>query len=85
MRKLLFLMVALVALWSGYWFVGSNAVRKGVNGWFADVSAQGLVAENTGVTVAGFPNRWTLPWTGCTWPTWMRLSGGKPPSSRSSR
>lgn len=60
MRKLLFLMVALVALWSGYWFVGSNAVRKGVNGWFADASAQGLVAENTGVTVAGFPNRWDL-------------------------
>ena len=60
MRKLLFLMVALVALWSGYWFVGSNAVRKGVNGWFADAAAQGLVAENTGVTVAGFPNRWDL-------------------------
>ena len=60
MRKLLFLMVALVALWSGYWVVGSNAVRNGVNGFFADVAAQGLVAENTGVTVAGFPNRFDL-------------------------
>lgn len=60
MRKLLFLMVALVALWSGYWFVGSNALRKGVDGWFTDAAAQGLVAENTGVTVAGFPNRWDL-------------------------
>lgn len=60
MRKLLFLMVVLVALWSGYWVVGSNAVRDGVNGFFADAGAQGLVAENTGVTVAGFPNRFDL-------------------------
>lgn len=60
MRKLLFLMVALVALWSGYWFVGSTAVRDGVNGWFADAAAQGLVAEKAAVTVAGFPNRFDL-------------------------
>jgi hypothetical protein len=60
MRKLLFLMVALVALWSGYWFVGSNAIRDGVEGWFADASRQGMVAENSGVTVAGFPNRFDL-------------------------
>ena len=60
MRKLMFLIVALTALWSGYWFVGSNAVRDGVNGFFADAATQGLVAENTGVTVAGFPNRFDL-------------------------
>lgn len=60
MRKLMFLIVALVTLWSGYWFVGSTAVRNGVNGWFADAAAQGQVAQNTGVTVAGFPNRWDL-------------------------
>jgi hypothetical protein len=60
MRKLLFLLIAGTALWSGYWFVGSNAVRDGVNGFFADAAAQGLVAENTGVTVAGFPNRFDL-------------------------
>ncbi|WP_333816975.1 DUF2125 domain-containing protein [Tabrizicola sp.] len=60
MRKLLFLMVALLALWSGYWFVGSKAVRDGVNNWFADAAAQGLVAEKTAVTVAGYPNRFDL-------------------------
>lgn len=60
MRKLLFLMVALVALWSGYWVVGSNAVRNGVNDFFAGAATQGLVAENTEVTVAGFPNRFDL-------------------------
>ena len=60
MRKLLFLMVVLVALWSGYWFVGSNAVREGVNGFFADAATQGLVAEKTALTVQGFPNRFDL-------------------------
>lgn len=60
MRKLLFLMVVATALWSGYWFVGSNAVRDGVNGWFADAERQGITAENAGVTVAGFPNRFDL-------------------------
>lgn len=60
MRKLLFLLVAATALWAGYWFVGSNAVRDGVEGWFADTASQGLVAEKTGVTVAGFPNRFDL-------------------------
>jgi hypothetical protein len=60
MRKLLFLLIALTVLWSGYWFVGSNAVRNGVNDWFANAGSQGLVAENTGVTVAGFPNRFDL-------------------------
>jgi len=60
MRKLLFLMILGTALWSGYWFIGSTAVRDGVEGWFADASRQGIVAENAGVTVAGFPNRFDL-------------------------
>ncbi|MFO1201285.1 MAG: DUF2125 domain-containing protein [Tabrizicola sp.] len=60
MRKLLFLLISLVIVWSGYWFVGSNAVRDGVNGWFADAASQGIEAQNTGVTVAGFPNRFDL-------------------------
>lgn len=60
MRKLLFLMIAATALWSGYWVVGSNAVRDGVDRFFADAARQGIVAENAGVTVAGFPNRFDL-------------------------
>jgi hypothetical protein len=60
MRKLLGVTLVLAALWSGYWFVGSSAVRNGVDSWFADAARQGLVAENTGVTVAGFPNRFDL-------------------------
>lgn len=60
MRKLLFLIVVLAAVWSGYWYVGSNAVRDGVTTWFADASRQGIEAQNSGVTVAGFPNRFDL-------------------------
>ena len=60
MRKLLFLMIAATALWSGYWVVGSNAVRDEVDRFFADAARQGIVAENAGVTVAGFPNRFDL-------------------------
>ena len=29
----------------GYWVVGSNAVRNGVNDFFAGAATQGLVAE----------------------------------------
>jgi hypothetical protein len=60
MRKLLFLLVAGTALWSGYWFVGSNAVRQGVEDGFAEATARGLVAEKSGLTVAGFPNRFDV-------------------------
>lgn len=60
MRKLLFLILLGTGLWSGYWFVGSGAIRQGVEAGFADAARQGLVAENGGVTVAGFPNRFDL-------------------------
>jgi hypothetical protein len=60
MRKLLFLLVTGTLLWSGYWFAGSTALRQGVEDWFAGAAAQGLVAENSGLTVAGFPNRFDL-------------------------
>ncbi|MFN4202905.1 MAG: DUF2125 domain-containing protein [Tabrizicola sp.] len=60
MRKLMFFILLLTGLWSGYWFAGSGAIRQGVETGFADAAGQGLVAENTAVTVAGFPNRFDL-------------------------
>lgn len=60
MRKLMFFLLLLTGLWSGYWFVGSGAIRQGVEAGFTDAARQGLVAENTGLTVAGFPNRFDL-------------------------
>lgn len=76
MRKLMVLIVLLTAIWSGYWVVGSNAIRQGAEDFFANAAAQGLVAEKTAVTVQGFPNRFDLqvdglrlvdPDTGTAW------------------
>lgn len=76
MRKLLFLIVALAVIWSGYWYVGSTAVRDSVESMFADAAREGVLAEHSGVTVSGFPNRFDLtidalkladPVTGAGW------------------
>jgi hypothetical protein len=60
MRKLLFLLVTLTVLWSGYWFVGSSVIRSAATNWFAAQAAPGLTAENSSLAVAGFPNRFDL-------------------------
>jgi hypothetical protein len=60
MRKLLVLLLLGTGLWSGYWFVGSNAIRQGADDWFAQAPARGLVAERTALAVVGFPNRFDL-------------------------
>lgn len=60
MRKLLFLLLLGSGLWSGYWFVGSGTIRQAVEDGFVDAKAQGLVAEKSALTVAGFPNRFDV-------------------------
>lgn len=60
MRWLIGLVVAAFVLWGGYWFVGSSAMQRGAERWFADAPAHGLVAENTGLRVRGFPSRFDL-------------------------
>lgn len=60
MRKLLFLLILGTGLWSGYWFAGSTALRQGAEQWFADQATQGMTAEKTALSVAGFPNRFDL-------------------------
>ncbi|MDM7931371.1 DUF2125 domain-containing protein [Tabrizicola sp.] len=76
MRRLLFLLVLGTAIWSGYWFIGSSALRQGAEQWFADQSARGITAEKTALAVRGFPNRFDLtveglrlidPQTGMGW------------------
>ena len=76
MRRLLVLLILAAALWSGYWFVGSTALRDGAEQWFADQTARGITAEKTNLTVAGFPNRFDMtvegirfadPQTGIGW------------------
>lgn len=57
MRVLIWLTAVLAVLWSGLWFAASTTVRHGAEAWFADEAARGLVAEKTGLSVQGFPNR----------------------------
>lgn len=60
MRKLMFLLILGTLVWSGYWFVGSTVIRSGAEGWFANAGGQGLLAEKSDLSVAGFPNRFDL-------------------------
>ncbi len=60
MRALLVVIHVATALWSGYWFVGSRALERGVVAWFDAPSAQGLQTSHQGVAVQGFPNRFDL-------------------------
>ena len=76
MRVLLGGVLALGLLWCGYWVVGSMALQKGVDAWFADQAARGKIATSSAVEVHGFPNRFDLtvkdlhladPVTGVAW------------------
>ena len=60
MRFILWLGLGLGVLWGGYWFVGAHFVETIVVAWFADHKAAGLVAENTGVSVSGFADRFDM-------------------------
>ncbi len=52
--------LVLAAVWAVAWFVVAREVKARVADWFAQQEAQGLVAENTGLSVAGFLDRFDL-------------------------
>ena len=64
MRALMAVVLALAALWGGYWFLGSRALERGAEAWFTDAASQGFVAERESLSVQGFPNRFDLTVTG---------------------
>lgn len=57
MRILLVVIGIAVALWSGYWVVGSRFAEQATLDWLQDRSKQGWVAEYEAVNTRGFPNR----------------------------
>ncbi|MRU15031.1 DUF2125 domain-containing protein [Roseovarius sp. A21] len=57
MRLLLALLIAVVALWSGYWYIGSSGVQSGFAAWFGERRTEGWMAEYSDLTVQGFPSR----------------------------
>ena len=60
MRFLLWVTGLLAVVYSGYWFIGHRAVLSGTEAFFANAAAEGLVAENQGIEVIGFPSRFDL-------------------------
>lgn len=64
MRKLIYLVLILTALWCGYWFVGATAAKRGIAAWFAEQRASGLTASYDELSVRGFPNRFDATLTG---------------------
>lgn len=60
MRALLIAVLALAALWAGYWFVGSRLLERSVEDWIAAQPAAGYEASASDVSVQGFPNRFDL-------------------------
>lgn len=60
MRLILWICLVLGICWAGYWALGARQIRQGVTAWFAEQSAAGLVAENGGIAVAGFADRFDL-------------------------
>lgn len=60
MRALLAVVLVISGLWAGYWFVGSQAMQRGVTAWFDAQTGAPLGAEYRQISVAGFPNRFDL-------------------------
>ena len=61
MRWLIGIVLAFALGWSGYWFAGATAIRRGATDFLA---AQGARAGHESLSVQGFPNRFDLTVTG---------------------
>ena len=60
MKWILRFALALAGIWALVWFLAAQALRQGVEDWFAGQEAQGLVAEHQGIAVKGFAYRFDL-------------------------
>lgn len=62
MKRLLWGIIAVAVLWSGYWFIGAAGVRHGLEGWMQARRAEGWQADYADFAVRGFPNRFDATW-----------------------
>ncbi len=76
MRRLLYLIIVLATLFSGYWFVVAAGLDIGLGNWILARQEDGWVAEYSDLSTSGFPTRFetTLkdleladPRTGVAW------------------
>ncbi len=57
MRRLFFLVIIVIAGWSGYWWVGATAHKRALDDWLVARQNDGWLAERDALTVAGYPGR----------------------------
>lgn len=55
--RLLWLPLIALALWAGWWVLGSEAQEQAIARWFEERRADGWQAEYTALDVTGFPDR----------------------------
>lgn len=55
MRRLIWLGVVLVLMWSGSWFFASSSLQNGIGTWLSERRAEGWQAEVTETRVSGYP------------------------------
>lgn len=76
MRKLTYLVLALAAIYAGYWFIGASAVEKGMKSQIAKMNEAGWDISFSDLSTEGFPSRFdtsatdlslTTPNAGLTW------------------
>ncbi|MFK7945644.1 MAG: DUF2125 domain-containing protein [Paracoccaceae bacterium] len=81
LRWVLSICVIGAVVWSGWWFVGSEGQKAGLEAWFEQQRKQGWQAEAASVEVSGYPDAFNLvaremaladPATGWAWnaPEW---------------
>ena len=57
MRVIIWVLLAAVALWSGYWFLGARGIEAGLTRWTEARVAEGWVGEIGTISVDGYPTR----------------------------
>lgn len=57
MRVVLWVVIAVVVIWSGYWVVVSQGLERSGKAWFADRQSDGWVADYDSLDTRGFPYR----------------------------
>lgn len=66
MRKLTYLVLALAAIYSGYWVIGSTALSKGIDTQISAMQTDGWTIETTDLSTSGFPSRFDTSATDLT-------------------
>lgn len=64
MRTILTITILIALVWSGYWYIGAQAMQDGTQRWFADQTKYGWNAQAGKVETGGFPYRFDTTITG---------------------